>query len=114
MPPLREASHTSPLDEIVFTNFGDFYFIPIGYFYLIRNICLVHIQRNICQAVRIRDRKEIMDDFKGVYSKASREECDEAFAEFASKWSKPYPKLVLSLAERQDSIFRFYEFPKAM
>lgn len=79
-----------------------------------RQLCLVHVQRNICQAVRIRDRKEIMDDFKSVYSKPSRKECDEAFAEFASKWAKPYPKLVLSLVERQDSMFRFYEFPKPM
>ncbi len=77
-------------------------------------LCLVHVQRNICQAVRVRDRKEIMDDFKGVYSKGSRKECDEAFAEFASKWSKPYPRLILSLAEKRDSMFRFYEFPKAM
>ena len=77
-------------------------------------LCLVHAQRNIAQAVRIRDRKEIMEDFKSVYSKASRNECDEAFADFVSKWSKPYPKLMLSLIERQDSMFRFYEFPKPM
>ena len=77
-------------------------------------LCLVHAQRNIAQAVRIRDRKEIMDDFKAVYSKGSRAECDEAFAEFASKWSKPYPKLMLSLVEKQDAMFRFYEFPKPM
>ncbi len=77
-------------------------------------LCLVHVQRNISKAVRIRDRKAIMDDFKTVYSKGSRKECDEAFAEFASKWSKPYPKLVLSLVERQDSMFMFYEFPKPM
>lgn len=79
-----------------------------------RQTCLVHVQRNIAQAVRIRDRKEIMDDFKAVYSKASRNECDEAFSGFVSKWSKPYPKLMLSLVERQDSMFRFYEFPKPM
>lgn len=77
-------------------------------------LCLVHVQRNISQAVRIRDRKAVMGDFKAVYTKGSRKECDEAFAEFASKWAKPYPKLVLSLVERQDSMFRFYEFPKAM
>jgi transposase-like protein len=79
-----------------------------------RQLCLVHAQRNIAQAVRIRDRKEIMDDFKAVYSKGSRAEYGEAFAEFASKWSKPYPKLMLSLVEKQDAMFRFYEFPKPM
>lgn len=76
--------------------------------------CLVHAQRNISQAVRIGDRKEIMDDFKSVCSKGPRGECDEAFSEFVSKWSKPYPRLVLSLVERQDSMFRFDGFPKAM
>ncbi len=79
-----------------------------------RQTCLVHVQRNISQAVRIGDRKEIMGDFKTVYSKESRGECDEAFAGFCSKWAKPYPKLVLSLVERQEEMFLFYEFPKAM
>ena len=77
-------------------------------------LCLVHVQRDISRAVRIRDRKEIMGDFKAVYSKGSRGECDEAFSEFASKWSKPYPRLMLSLAGKRDSMFRFYEFPKPM
>jgi len=79
-----------------------------------RQLCLVHVQRNVSQAVRIRDRKEIMGDFKAVYSKGSRGECDEAFSEFVSKWSKPYPRLMLSLVEKRDSMFRFYEFPKPM
>ena len=79
-----------------------------------RQLCLVHVQRNISQATRMRDRKEIMDDFKAVYTKGSRKECDEAFEAFASKWSKPYPKLVSLLLGKADSMFRFYEFPKAM
>ena len=79
-----------------------------------RQLCLVHVQRNISQATRMRDRKEIMDDFKAVYTKGSRKECDEAFEAFASKWSKPYPKLISSLLGKADSMFCFYEFPKAM
>lgn len=79
-----------------------------------RQLCLVHVQRNISQAVRIHDRKDIMGDFKAVYTKESRRECDEAFADFVSKWSKPYPKLMLSLVEKQDAMFAFYDFPKAM
>ena len=79
-----------------------------------RQLCLVHVQRNLSQATRMRDRKEMMDDFKAVYTKGSRKECDEAFEAFASKWSKPYPKLVSSLLGKADSMFRFYEFPKAM
>lgn len=77
-------------------------------------LCLVHVQRNISQAVRIRDRKEIADGFKAVYSEGSREKCDKAFDAFVSKWGKPYPRLMLSLAGKRDSMFRFYEFPKPM
>lgn len=79
-----------------------------------RQACLVHAQRNISKAVRVRDREAICADFKGVYSSPSRKECDERFAEFCSKWAKPYPSLVLGLVERQESLFRFYDFPKAM
>ena len=50
-----------------------------------RQLCLVHVQRNISRAVRIGDRKEIADGFKAVYSKGSREECNEGFAAFVSK-----------------------------
>ena len=79
-----------------------------------RRLCLVHVQRNISQATRMRDRKEMMDDFKAIYTKGSRKECDEAFEAFASKFSKPFPKLISSLLGKADSMFRFYEFPKAM
>lgn len=46
-----------------------------------------------------------------LWTAKSRKEWDEAFA---SKWSKPYPKLISSLLGKADSMFRFYEFPKAM
>jgi len=77
-------------------------------------LCLVHVQRNIAKAVRVRDRQSICGGFKAVYSSGSRRECDERFSAFCSEWAKPYPKLVLSLVEKQDSLFRFYEFPKPM
>ena len=79
-----------------------------------RQTRLAHVQRNVSRAVRIRDRKEITGDFKAAYSKGSRGGCDEAFADFCSKWAKPYPKLVLSPVERQEEMFLFYDFPKAM
>lgn len=70
--------------------------------------------RNVAAAVRTKDRKEIAEDFKAVYSKGCRAERDEAFASFCSKRAKPHPKPVLSLFEKQDSLFAFYDLPKPM
>ena len=35
--------------------------------------CLVHIQRNISQNVRVKDRTEICDDFRNVYNQETKE-----------------------------------------
>ena len=79
-----------------------------------RQLCLVHIQRNICKAVRKGDRAEICDGFKAVYAAPTRRECDLRFADFCSKWAKPYPRLMRSLVAKQESLFRFYEYPEPM
>src|SRR5699024_9357108 len=36
--------------------------------------CCVHVSRNIAHKVRVKDRKEICDDFKAVYQASSKEE----------------------------------------
>ncbi len=47
--------------------------------------CLVHIQRNISQNVRVKDRTEICNDFKGVYSKDAKEATLREFDNFIKK-----------------------------
>ena len=60
------------------------------------------------------DRAEICDGFKAVYAAPTRSECDLRFAGFCSKWAKPYPRLIRSLAAKQESLFRLYEYPEPM
>ena len=43
--------------------------------------CLVHVSRNISAKVRVKDRKAILEDFKAVYNKETK---DEAILEFES------------------------------
>ncbi|MDQ8270170.1 transposase, partial [Enterococcus faecium] len=38
--------------------------------------CCVHVSRNIAHKVRVKDRKEICDDFKAVYQASSKEEAN--------------------------------------
>ncbi len=76
--------------------------------------CLVHIQRSISKAVRVKDRKEIAEDFKSVYGKADAAETFSAFDAFLSKWGRPYPKLMSSLIAIKGALFAYLRFPKCM
>ncbi|WHZ32567.1 IS256 family transposase [Desemzia incerta] len=72
--------------------------------------CCVHISRNIAHKVRVKDRKEVCDDFKAVYQAGSKEEANTLLWSMIEKWQKTYPKVTQSLRENQD-LLTFYEFP---
>lgn len=72
--------------------------------------CLVHIQRNISQNVRLKDRKEIVEDFKEVYNKETIEQTKEQFDSFVNKWKITYPRLINKILETP-GLFTYLEFP---
>ena len=54
-------------------------------------------------------------ELERAFNEALNGEIEEGMRRgLTSKWSKPYPKLVSLLLGKDDSMFRFYEFPKAM
>ena len=73
--------------------------------------CLVHVQRNIRSKVRVKDRKEIADDFKEVYNQETKEEAVEKLLDFKSKWKTKYEKLIANLDDNE-SLLSFMDFPK--
>ncbi len=75
--------------------------------------CLVHIQRNISQNVRVRDRAEICNDFKGVYSKGTKEATLQEFDNFIKKWQITYPHLIKKIALTA-GLFTYLDFPICM
>ena len=75
--------------------------------------CLVHIQRNISQNVRIKDRAEICNDFKEVYSKGTKEETFQEFDNFVRKWQITYPRLIKKIASTA-GLFTYLDFPICM
>lgn len=75
--------------------------------------CLVHIQRNISQNVRIKDRTEICNDFKEVYSKETKEETFREFDSFVRKWQITYPRLIKKIASTA-GLFTYLDFPICM
>lgn len=75
--------------------------------------CLVHIQRNISQNVRQKDRKEIVEDFKKVYNKETVQETKEQFNTFVNKWKITYPRLINKIVETP-GLFSYLDFPSIM
>ncbi|MEG2937869.1 MAG: IS256 family transposase [Vagococcus sp.] len=70
--------------------------------------CCVHVSRNIAHKVRIKDRKEICDDFKTIYQASSKEEASEQVAFMVEKWRKQYPRVVKLIMNT--AILTFYNF----
>lgn len=75
--------------------------------------CCVHVSRNLAHKVRVKDRKEICEDFKTVYQASTKEEALRCLTYMTDKWQKAYPKMIQSLLENQD-LLTFYEFPPSI
>lgn len=74
--------------------------------------CCVHVSRNIAHKVRVRDRKEICEDFKLVYQANSKEEALDHIDFMIRKWKKQYPRVVNLLLN--PALLTFYNFPHAI
>ena len=72
--------------------------------------CLIHVARNISSKVRVKDRKDICEDFKNIYNQDSKEAAETALNEFLDKWKK-YPSLK-DILNGNPYLFTFYSFPK--
>ena len=70
--------------------------------------CCVHVSRNIAHKVRVRDRKEICEDFKLVYQANSKEEALDHIDFMTRKWKKQYPRVVNLILNT--ALLTFYNF----
>lgn len=75
--------------------------------------CLVHIMRNLARAVRVKDRKDILDDFKQIHKRSSVSEAEAVLVDFSAKWKALYPKVVDKIQENR-YLLTFMEYPEAI
>lgn len=73
--------------------------------------CLVHISRNISAKVRVKDRREILQDFKEVYQAKTKEWALDELEVFKDKWKKRYPQLI-TILESISYLFTFLDYPQ--
>src|SRR5947209_3085066 len=79
-----------------------------------RQRCLVHKQRNVLAAIPRRERSEVQAELVGIWEQATKQEALIQLAAFKGKYTMPYPEAVPSLAEDEEHLLTFYEFPATM
>ena len=79
-----------------------------------RQRCLVHKQRNVLNAIPRRERAPVQAELVGIWQQPSKREAVAELAAFKAKYSKRYPEAVRSLAEDEEHLLTFYEFPQTM
>jgi putative transposase len=79
-----------------------------------RQRCLVHKQRNVLNAIPRRERGEVQAELVGIWEQPTKQEALTHLAAFKAKYSKRYPEAVRSLAEDEEHLLTFYQFPAAM
>lgn len=75
--------------------------------------CWTHLMRNIENKVRAKDKLEVANDAKLIYTSDNIETAEKRVTELLSKWSRKYPKL-RKMLEGKDNLFTFMLFPKAI
>jgi putative transposase len=75
--------------------------------------CWVHMARNIVHMVRVKDRKEVLDDLRRIYTEKDKEHAEAALEAFVSTWGSVYPK-VTGILEGNPSLLTFYAYPETI
>jgi len=73
--------------------------------------CWVHICRNVLKLIRVKDRKEVLEDLKTVYGAEDASKAETALDAFYDKYGKRYPKLVERFSDRRN-LFSFLKYPQ--
>jgi len=79
-----------------------------------RQRCLVHKQRNVLNAIPRRERGDVQAELVGIWDQPTRQEAIAQLTALKGKYSKRHPEAVRSLAEDEEHLLTFYEFPSSM
>jgi transposase-like protein len=83
-------------------------------FFFATQPCLLHIQRNVLNAVPRRVRQEVETELVGIWAQPNREGALTQLAAFKAKYGQLYPEAVRSLAKEEEYTMTFYDFPQTM
>src|SRR5215469_9647469 len=73
-----------------------------------------HKQRNVLNAIPRRERSDVQAELVGIWEQPTKQEALTQLAAFKAKYGKRYPEAVRSLAEDEEHLLTFYEFPQPL
>ena len=79
-----------------------------------RQRCLLHKQRNVLNAIPRRERGEVQAELVGIWEQPTKPQAQTHLAAFKAKYAQRYPEAIRSLAEDEEHLLTFYEFPATM
>jgi putative transposase len=74
-------------------------------------LCIVHLVRNSLNFVSWKQRKEMADDLKEVYSAATVEQAETNLASFGKKWDETHPRVSQSWRNNWQRIIPYFSYP---
>jgi putative transposase len=74
-------------------------------------LCIVHMVRHSLKFVSWKQRKEMADDLKGIYSAATVEQAEANLAAFEGKWDVTHPKVSQSWRNNWQRIIPYFAYP---
>jgi putative transposase len=74
--------------------------------------CWAHKTRNVINAVRKADQKEVKKDLHPISHAKNRIQALSAFKAFSQRWAEIYPKAVKKIRENIDSLLAFLSIPE--
>lgn len=74
-------------------------------------LCIVHLIRNSLCFVSYKDRRNIAQDLRTVYTSINRESAREALDEFATKWDSKYPHVSKIWNNNWEMIMPCFSYP---
>ena len=74
-------------------------------------LCIVHMVRHCLKYVSWKQRKEMADDLKTIYSSATVEEAQDRLEVFSDKWDKTHPTVSKSWRNNWERLTPFFGYP---
>ena len=76
--------------------------------------CIVHMIRNSTRFVSYKDRRQVANDLKPIYTAVDREAASAALDDFDAAWGKQYPMITQSWKANWERVVPFLDFPPGL
>ena len=74
-------------------------------------LCIVHMVRNSLRYVSWKDRRQVAQDLRSVYTATTAEAGYQALEEFAATWDARFPKISQAWRAKWDTLSGFFGYP---